>query len=669
IMPKILPLFRGKVEMGRVKATGIDAYLIRYKDGSFNFSDFTDGAKTQQVIDRKTKKKKEGKKLDLVVAKLIVEDSSLKFTDYMLGATTKIDKFNLKAKNVSLKRSFQASVNFIANHQSAQLEAHTPLKASAIINLSAPTQDMAKITTMEIKDAKFVVKMKDAKGKANNFTVSNFNFKTTDASLNKPFELSSSFTAKYKLDGEVSTDITSKLIIEPKGLKWQKAKVKIMSLTTNTGSISADVKGNISNLKDPSADLHIVVLPFNTSELSKYMWNFAYKLPIPKITIDTKFNATDKMVNISSLKIKPEQSTLSGNVVLLKKKNQWTIFKGAVSFNVILSELAKSAANLKEYDMGGTLSGKLAINQSKGIMNYDGNINFDNIKTKYQKSSLSNVNGNIKMSKNQLSCKSLAGKLNGSDFKTSLYATMYPNKVKAKLNAFVDTVQLDLLLPDVNPADKQKTAAKKGSKSAYKNIKPLDLDLKIDVNKITHPNFNGNNASVYCNLTDVTPKLDKVSGTSSFAVKNGNIKDLSAIVKKHNMAKAFLLPVFALQKATNKIKLNFLPDFDNISYSVIEGNYKFNDGYMQIIKSQMLSSAADTSATGGANFKTDSLNMKISTKVKVGKGLPVNFTVTGKISDPKVKYDVLGAITKGADVGKVKKNVEEEAKKFLKSLF
>jgi hypothetical protein len=654
MMPKILPLLFGKIIISKVKIKDTNLSLIRYKDGSFNFSDFMAAAGPETP--KKIKEKKKGKTIDIVIAKLIVDNAEITCKDYLLSSQTKISSLDLRGKNVSLNDKFTATTDFTADYDSAQIHARIPLKASFTANLSKPAEKMIQVKYLEISKA-------SSTDKKSNFTLTDLNLSTKNASLTKPFEVFASFTSKYKMHKEISADIVSKLLIEPKGLKWQKAKAKIISLTAKAGGIKTNVQGEVSNLINPKADLKITVSPFNLSELSSYVKNLNYNLPIPKTAIAAKFNTSDKMVTVNSFKIKPGQSNITGNGILLKKGTNWTLFKGAVSFALKLADVADASAG--KLDVGGELSGKAAARQVGSTMKYSGDMTLSDIKAIYNKNTLSNLNGRIKIANNEIRTGNITGKLNGSDFKTSLLASLMNTKNKLKLDTSIDTLYLEPLLPDVNPAKKQKAETKKSSKSKYQKVKPLDLDMQIKVNKIMHPNFTGNDANVYCNLTKITPKFDRAGGTSSFAIKNGQINDLSEIVKRHNMAKAFLLPIFALQKAGRQLNLNFLPDFDNISYSIIEGNYKFTNGYMQIVKSEMISTAADITASGSANFKTDTLNMKIKTKIKTGSQLPVNFTVTGSISDPKVRYDIIGTLTEKAGI----KSPLEEGKKFLESLF
>lgn len=662
VMPKILSLLFGKMEIGKIKGQNINANLTRYKDGSFNFSDFVREVEAQKTAEKQTKRKKKDKKLDLVIGRLVLTDSNFTFTDNMLNSRMKILNLNLTAKNVSTKQAFELAAKLDADYDSPDISANIALETQALVNLSKPNEEMAEIKFFEIKNGKSVIKRK--KGTSDDIKISNLNIKTQNASLKTPFEVSGALQVKYKLDVELTSNITSKIVVEPKGSKWNKSKVKILTLTADAGNISADIKGEIANLTEPKADLYITILPFDTVEIAKYLKNFTYKFRVPKTVIETKLKADKKMINISSLKIKPETSNITGSGVLLNKNGKWQLFKGASSFDIELANFASSSDNLKKYDLGGKLSGKIAVNQVRDKMRYNGDITLADIKARYAKNTITALNGYGKIETDEIRSSNISGKLNGSDFKTSLYAKMYNKKTKIDLDTWVDTVNLDLLLPEKNPAEEKTT---KAGKKASQSIKLLDLIMSVKVDKITHPNFTGNDAFIKCNLVDFTPKLDQTSGTASFEIKNGRMQDLAQLAKRHNVAKALLIPLTTLQKVTSKVKLKILPDLDNIKYSIIEGNYRFTNGYMNIIKSQMISDAADVDATGGSNFRTDKLDMQIACKVKPS-GITVRFNVKGKTTDPSVKFDVLSLLGKEKVKG-VAETVTEEGKKLLQSLF
>ena len=86
------------------------------------------------------------------------------------------------------------------------------------------------------------------------------------------------------------------------------------------------------------------------------------------------------------------------------------------------------------------------------------------------------------------------------------------------------------------------------------------------------------------------------------------------------------------------------PQGTTISFTEGAGDYTFTDGVMNIDRTVFNSSVTQISATGTANFKTDALDMKAKATL-LTEVAPVAFKITGTLSNPKGKLDVVNTVT------------------------
>ena len=150
------------------------------------------------------------------------------------------------------------------------------------------------------------------------------------------------------------------------------------------------------------------------------------------------------------------------------------------------------------------------------------------------------------------------------------------------------------------------------------------------------------------------------------------MSNLYELAKTRKSAKVALYPLLVLQKASKLAKGVRTPDFNNIAFDRIEGEYLFDNGVMKITKSRLTSSVADAASTGSVNLAAETLDMKINTTLKEGSGIrmsaPISLLVTGTMDSPSVKPDVKALMEQPA----VKKNMDkvmQEGTKMLKNLF
>jgi len=213
------------------------------------------------------------------------------------------------------------------------------------------------------------------------------------------------------------------------------------------------------------------------------------------------------------------------------------------------------------------------------------------------------------------------------------------------------------------------SAAVPSKKTAKQKRKfpPLSIRGKVKIDEVENSNFTGKAFYASVNLHKITPELSKISGSSSFSIKNGRVEDVYQIIRDYKPAKIVLYPVVILQKASKKVKT--LPNFNVINYSVISGEYTFSRGNMTIKKSDLYSDMADVATRGNVYLPSEKLNVEISVKLHKKSGIsmsvPACMKITGTFASPKVKLDVKSVLKQP----KIKKAIDKGAKKLFKKLF
>jgi AsmA protein len=114
---KLMPLFKRKVEIGKVSLTDVSAYLRRNADGQTNWEDLSENqAKTQSTSSS------EDRGLDsFLVSGIEISNANVTWND--AGQITELTGFNLKATDIEPGRPFDLAGGFAVNLQPSQLVA------------------------------------------------------------------------------------------------------------------------------------------------------------------------------------------------------------------------------------------------------------------------------------------------------------------------------------------------------------------------------------------------------------------------------------------------------------------------------------------------------------------------------------------------------------------
>jgi hypothetical protein len=106
--------------------------------------------------------------------------------------------------------------------------------------------------------------------------------------------------------------------------------------------------------------------------------------------------------------------------------------------------------------------------------------------------------------------------------------------------------------------------------------------------------------------------------------------------------------LIAIQKITSFGGIRLFPNFNNITFQELAGDYNFADGIMAVNESHVYSDAANVSAKGKIDIPRENLDMHVI--AQVANIAPMKISVKGKFDKPKIHVDLASLLlgpTKG----------------------
>ncbi len=215
------------------------------------------------------------------------------------------------------------------------------------------------------------------------------------------------------------------------------------------------------------------------------------------------------------------------------------------------------------------------------------------------------------------------------------------------LNLNLDKLVLDTFPTFDSTADSAQPVSAQTTQAP--NTTRMNIQANVNINGLKIPYLESDGFVLNALLTDVTDSMSSTNGTVNFTLKPGQITNLDDFIKDSKTAKIILLPVSIVKKVAGLLKIDLFPQSKGpngttLAFTQGEGSYLFNNGEMSIQKTIFNSTVTNISATGTADFKTDALNMKAKATL-LTQAAPVSFKITGTMSNPKGKLDVVNTVT------------------------
>ena len=475
------------------------------------------------------------------------------------------------------------------------------------------------------------------------------NIEITNFDLAKPFDTTLRFTTD--ISGTSQPDMSLPVSIQfttfLADLQLQQAYATITQATAHYKTVQFNLQGDIKNFEEPSVDLTGDLTGINNtvlSDLAPGLPNFT--LPPLNLSLKAQANMEQQQATISQAKLTVQDSTLAAQGTLAWNTPNVT-YNLSGSLQAIVAQLVQMTDTLNDFNPTGTISATFKATDKKNYRDINGTILLKDASFLYDLFAFTELNGSIVLaSLDNISSQSITGKLNAESFAGSFAYQTLANAINVILHLKLDKFTLSQF-SSKGSATSADTPTETPSPATQDPL-PMNVQADVTVGEIKIPYFQTQGLTLNANLTNITDSMAHAQGTVNFALHPGKITNLDNFIKDSKIAKILLLPVSIIKKTSGVLKLNLFPTPDengtSVSFTQGEGAYTFTDGVMNIDKTVFQSSVTDITANGTANFQTDELNMKAKATL-LTQAAPVSFKITGTMSNPKGKLDVVNTVT------------------------
>ena len=588
-------IFSGKIKIKSVSADGLNLKVAEVKKDTYNFSDLV-SAKGSAAAS--AAQKGSAAPAPLAIAKLSVKNSRFTYRNLTGDMAVTLKNINLDAKNISPEALFPLEGDFTLDIAMPAFKGSMPiyLKGRAALGGWDPQKGRAEIDHARLSlgtlKLEFSGKLSNLMEPDAEIKLALKSFSTSDL---KPF-----FPA-------APAGVILPAVDADTAFKMTFNDLHLNRLAFKAGPYSGALKGALewSPRFDYSfdAELKAQIPEMDSSALSKQFPMVPAGLKIPLTDIKASAAIKPSAVSVRSFEARAQGMALSGSASLkLTPSTQASVKLKAEITD--LSRLSKLAKVLEPYALNGRAGADLSCGWA-GALSVSGKADFSGVGAEAAGRKLSGLKGALDLSKDTVVSGPLSGKLDGEEFKGSFSVKDYTSHPKAVFDFKLAKLAVKDLPAASGGADAKKPPQKTEAQPFY-----ADLAGAAEIGAIEHPKFSAKTAVFKCDLKNISPDLKELSGGAAFTVGAGTLSELYELAKNHVTAKVALYPLLVLQKASKLAKGIRLPDFNNIAFDKIEGEYLFDKGVMKINKSRLTAAVADVSSSGSVNLNAETLDMK-----------------------------------------------------------
>lgn len=658
VRPSLRALLRREIKINSITASGLKLKVREVKKNTYNFSDLITtrpAAKPAKPADKPEPPPQ------LAVSSLKVRESSFSYLNAAGDMKVDLRGISLSASGLSPDGLFPVEGEFTLDVASPYFKGSIPAKVKGRVALGNFNVEKARAEIERAALSLAGVKA-EVKGSLDNLlepdaklSVSVKQFSTSD--LRPVFKGLPHKVLLPEIDADADLKLTMK-------------DVSLRAVSFKAGAIGGTLKGRAAWEPKASYDLALELraqLPEgDTTLLARRL----KQLPIPRgfklpmTALQAKMRLRDGLADITSFSADCDALALNGKTAVNFGGKALKVSGSAAAEVKSLAKLAAIApALLEQYALSGKASARLEYSYG-GALALKGGAELKGVGASFAGRTLSGLDGALEFDANSVSAKKLEGKLDGEAVRASFKARDLLKHPKAEFDLKLDK----LVLKDLPAAAAGEAKPAKAGKPAPQFY--ADVSGKAEIGAVEHPNFRCGPVSGRLDLVNVSEDLKALDGTAAFTAGPGKFSELYALAARYKAAKVALYPLLVLQKSSKLAKTLSLPDFNNMDFEVIEGDYSFAKGLMRLNKSAMTAPAADVASSGTIDLPAEKLDMRVSTTLKRGVtlGAPLAMTVKGPFANPSVKPDVRSLAEQPA-VKKALDKVIPEGSKLLKGLF
>lgn len=517
----LLPLLKKQLVVDTVYVDGVNANIVRFKDGTTNFDDLM------------SKDEEESEQIQFDVDGVNVTNTSINFADEMRSAKYSIRQFNLKTGHVALARPFDVKTNF-------NLQASNP-KVNADFKLSG--------NFMADVDAKhYVAKDLKASVKGNLATLNNANITLASDVDAKPENMELLVDGlKFGLSGnqagaDLALDLAApKLRVQKDVVTGKQATVTFSQSkggdTTKANLTLADVKGSPQSLQSSGVSGEVSMKQGTRRVESKFSSPFSgnlekliFDLPklagqidvtdasLPKGAMKGDFafkvhaDVKQELVN-SDYNLNIDGTQLNGNVAVA------SFSKPAIKFNLSANQLDLNKLLGEKSSSDSATSDKPTDLSALKSLLLQGNINVG--KMIYEKYQFANLNLSVKADGEQLNIAPFSVKFDESQIKGGFGISQFAKP------AYHFDIDIDKLDADKYIAKSDKPTATKSSTDTpidLSTLKKFNAEGALNVGSLKIANVKTSNVHIKLKANQGLAELAPFSANLYEGNMNGSLK-------------------------------------------------------------------------------------------------------------------------------------------------
>lgn len=488
----------------------------------------------------------------------------------------------------------------------------------------------------------------------------------TDFDLANPFKVKINFTSNVKLSAahpQAAIPAELDLTVSLANLNMADAYVTLDSAAASYQTAKLTLRGDVKDFTKPNLNLSGTLTGINSELLKDFAPDLpTFTLPDVKMILQTAADLDAQSLSLNQATVSLADSTFSvGGWLSWKDPAVKYNTKGTLSLD--LAQAVQMADTMTDLRPTGTISGTFAATDKNNFQDISGVLSIKDTRLIYDNIVLSNLNGTITAkSLDDISSSDLTGLLNNEKVTASFSYKNIKDVMNVVFKMHLDKLKLDAFPGSNAPATGENTPKEETAVAEKTEESPANwrMNLKADVSagEIQVPYFKTGGMVLSADLTDITPNFDRANGQVSFDFQPGAITDLDSVLFQNKIVKILLLPLSLVRKVTEILNMDIFPkEKGSLAFTEASGDYTLTDGLMTLNKTVFKSKLTDISGDGTINFKNEALDMKMKASVtSITQGTPMVIKITGTVSDPKGKLDVLntvGSVVGGILTGKM----------------
>jgi AsmA protein len=149
---KLMPLLSGQYVVDSVKLSGLNARIVKGKDGRYNFSDLTEGDAQQPAAQKKQEQTKSGAPVVFDVGSIDIERASITYIDQQAGQEYALQDVKLKTGRIAQNADGKLEFATVAKRKTPPLEARLSMDGKYKIEQGKVSADVnAKLDDSSLK--------------------------------------------------------------------------------------------------------------------------------------------------------------------------------------------------------------------------------------------------------------------------------------------------------------------------------------------------------------------------------------------------------------------------------------------------------------------------------------------------------------------------------------